>query len=162
MARYTLTREASLGMHGWLCAILLLGMQHQLHPFVSNSDASATSESFSTTGTFQCKAMDQLTPTNHCKLQSVSKHTLAVWNPSKGHAPKSYQNQQDEQEPGHVKHLAGHGSGDRFHLGRFQAWVASIKHPPLSSNTQSREHRVHEIRNATWAKRMSDFAGMIL
>ena len=147
--------------HDWLYATQSRSMQHQLHLAVSSLDASATSESFSTTGTWA------KIPANKCKLNWSS--TLKVYRfgqSSKLHAAHSQQCEQNQQKPGDMEHL--HKVSDKElaqhlqdlekkiriwtplpHTSAHSTWLTSMRHPPIRSNTHSREQRVQDMRTAT-------------
>ena len=141
--------------HDWLYATQSRSMQHQLHLAVSSLDASATSESFSTTGTWA------KIPANKCKLNWSS--TLKVYRfgqSSKLHAAHSQQCEQNQQKPGDMEHLhkvsdkelaqhlqdlekkSASGHPFRTHLLTAPGWlpwgIPQLEATPTAANSESR------------------------
>lgn len=112
----TMGQHDGLCRHDWLYATQSPSMQHQLHLAVSSLDASATSESFSTTGTWA------KIPANKCKLNWSS--TLKVYRfgqSSKLHAAHSQQCEQNQQKPRDMEHL--HKVSDKKLAQDLRIWI---------------------------------------
>ena len=69
----------------WLFAILPPNMQHRLHPCVSSSDASATSESVSTTGT----SANNTAIAAHSRTVQPKQEQMSNWLPKRTVSPGS-------------------------------------------------------------------------